>query len=224
MSIRLTALVGLLLCASQPAFPQAWPAKALCLRAMTDGGKPVNLKECLSDPKQLVADPDVRRIVAALGLDMRTIRFRGCAALPFTANALDGPDSGTYLVTYATNVEQHDMLAVLAHELAHLKQLQYAAELQYTSSLQIELGADFVAGLLYGQLFEKRSLMDLQNNLQLLARYRENSSEAHGTPDQRTNAFRTGYYFHFDQFGSDYGRALINFNDAIYGQIARTRP
>jgi hypothetical protein len=222
--MRLLIVAGLLQFAAQPASPQSWPAKGLCLRATAVGGKAVNPQECLSDPKQLAVNPDVRRIVTALGLDMRAIRFRGCATSPFTAQALDGPDSGTYLVTYAAGAAPEDMLAVLAHELSHLKQLQHAADLQYTSSLQVELGADFLAGLLYGQLFEKRSPMEFENNLQLLARYWEDSYEAHGTPNQRAMAFRMGYYFKFDQSGSDYGQALINFNDALYGQVARSRP
>jgi len=193
--------------------------KSSCFRATNVAKQRVQVKECMSDSLNMARNDDIRRIADALKIDMKQLIFRGCRTSIFSAKQDD--DSGKYLVTYSTDATPSEMLAVMAHELAHVRQMMSPETLVPSTSKQMELGADFVAGLLYGRLFPDRSLMEFQNNLQLLARYNEVDEEAHGTPSQRTSAFRMGVFRNMDEHDSDYGQALAFFYHDLYAPLVR---
>src|SRR5690606_38242874 len=62
------------------------------------------------------------------------------------------------------------------------------------SSLSIELGADFISGIVYKLSKQGININTYQQNLTLRGRYKECNTDAHGSWLQRTNAFRTGAF------------------------------
>jgi hypothetical protein len=49
--------------------------------------------------------------------------------------------------------------------------------------------------------------------------YRDSSSKAHGSPSQRTSAFRRGVFFNFADMNMKFSRASQNFQANIYAEI-----
>lgn len=221
MPVRLAPVCMLAMVYAAPALSAPGKPAGLCFRAMEVGGESIDPSQCRADPWNLGGNADVLKLVSALKLDARRLAFRGCASMVFAAHPVGGIGADKYLITYSTRAGARDWLPVLAHELAHVRQMHTIADMQRLPTLQIELGADFLAGVLYRQIFQARSIMELQNNLELLARYGEST---HGEPHQRNAAFRFGYYLKMEQLDHDYDQALQYFYDSFYRQLAQTIP
>jgi hypothetical protein len=178
------------------------------------------------DPLSLAQDSDVLKIKSALGLQDVKIVFKGCMPGRFST-AQRGPTAAmrSYVITYP--VPEHGpaigYLAPIAHELSHVLQIEIAGTLeslqQSQTSKRIELGADFLSGILYKQALGEGKVNDFQHNLELIGLYYERNAEAHGTPEQRITAFRRGIYFQFDEVNRQIHQAVEEFQRNVYGEI-----
>ena len=155
---------------------------------------------CSSDPLGFAQNDSIRRAIDLFGLSGARIKFLGCTTTEFQTSAPPGIDDDDlafkiyYPVTDA--LQPRDYVAPLIHELGHafqIKQVGSIAELKRLESRRIELGADFLAGLVFGKSGEMK-LAQFHASTELIGRYREKSNE-HGTPEQRGYAFRFGVFF-----------------------------
>jgi hypothetical protein len=196
-----------------------------CLYAVVEGKSRVPVGPCPSDDAlKLAADPDVQTAIRALGLKPQLLRFKGCKQSPFSAAPESTGGTGRrYVISYPTGIEG-SYAAPITHELAHVLQMEVAGGLEALrrkhNSKQIELGADYLTGIVFGQALSHLELKQFQHNLSLIGLYVERSEAAHGTPDQRTAAFRFGVNVKFvEDLKSDFRFASEYFFDNVYGTI-----
>jgi hypothetical protein len=192
--------------------------KPRCLYATLVGEDPRPVM-CGADPLQLARDDQVRKLVAAIEVAPESIRFRGCGGDVYAVKLL--PEGG-YLVTYPPDV-QTGYIAPIAHELSHIVQIRAAGgwdELsERYSSRRIELGADYLAGILFRRVLPQISRNEFQNHVQLNGLYRERSDRAHGTPMQRTAAFRIGVVGWKERPGITLPEASEDFQENVYARV-----
>ena len=182
-------------------------------------------ESCATDPIGLAKNPLILKTIAELSLTKTAIKFVGCATASF-ATAMGPPriSSRSYVIYYPilSGVAIGDYIAPLTHELSHVFQMEsvggYGKLVQSTTSKRRELGADFIAGILFSKLLNGESSYFL-NNLNLIGRYREMDSSAHGTPSQRAAAFRNGQILPFGEFDNDMVKAYAEFQENRYGSI-----
>lgn len=88
-------------------------------------------------------------------------------------------------------------------------------------SLEIELGADYLTGVVFRQGFPEIPLADFETSLTIRAKYREQAQAigAHGTPGQRAAAFRYGAHKDFDELNRDFRQANDYFQSNVYNDI-----
>jgi hypothetical protein len=212
----------LALAAASPA--DAQQAAAGCLYGQTTVGPEASVVvPCVdADPLNIANDPDVRTVMKSLGLKPGTIRFKGCKSLRFRA-APDGvPSDHRYVITYPTDAAG-SYLAPITHELAHVLQMEMAGGLLALTatfaSKRVELGADYLTGVVFSQSLKQVSLNEFQHNLALIGLYVELDANAHGTPSQRVAAFRFGVFQKFDSVHVDMRKASDDFQVNLYGRI-----
>lgn len=196
-----------------------------CLFAVTEGNDAVPVVPCAeSDPLKLASHPDIRKAMDVLGLPPHIVRFQGCEKMRFSVmqeQAKDG--SRRYLIRYPSNVGEA-VIAPMTHELAHVFQSEMAGGLiaarkLFASSKRIELGADFLAGIVFAQALPHLPYKQFQHNIELTGLYVEPNHIAHGTPSDRTTAFRRGAFFKFDGFVKDVRTANTHFRENLYGEL-----
>ena len=147
----------------------------------------------------------------------------GCQKAPFSTR--EEEDEASYRITYPVLSARalEDYLAPMTHELAHVYQLQLAgsyAKLTRSYSIRrIELGADYLTGVIYRNYLHNNTVVQFEHNLQLIGKYRESDSEAHGRPEQRVAAFRFGFHLPFDDFKRDLQLANREFQLSRYGTL-----
>lgn len=212
-------LMAALCCAAQTAPDSRWG----CLRSVVDGnGRPV--APCApGDPLALSDSAQIGAAMAYLGIPRSSVRFDGCET-GFYGAGEDPLRPGGYLVTYPAGETR--FLAPVTHELAHVMQMQLAGgprqfDLEEEDSLHTELGADFIAGIVFTAEFAAVYRGEFENNLQLAGRYDEHPDDAHGTPSQRAAAFRRGLYFHFRQDVPDVHTAAGYFKEVVFDEVAK---
>lgn len=115
-------------------------------------------------------------------------------------------------INYPSDTTFSVIVGALTHELAHVYQLRRAGgtaalrqELGGSQELteaqkrvvreRIELGADFLAGYVIRNYVIGASRADFQTSVALVGDYDDTTGGNHGTPEERTAAFRTGYYY-----------------------------
>ncbi len=95
---------------------------------------------------------------------------------------------------------------ILAHECGHIAQFKYGYRLP---TMQLELQADYLAGWYMANrnnvIWDQQALADSCRSLFSHGDYDFNNPNHHGTPQQRVNAFLTGYALR----GYNLGYALI---------------
>ncbi|GAB3359215.1 hypothetical protein GCM10027430_30780 [Lysobacter tyrosinilyticus] len=195
-----------------------------CLRAMTTGADNLPIVVCdPGDPLKLSRSEQVRQVMDYLSIEPSAVRFNGCKGALYAADI--DPASGSrpgYLITYPAEIDDR-YLAPITHELAHVMQMQIAggkdALRQARSPLKIELGADFVTGIVFREKLSQRPWGEFQNNIKLTGLYRERAYDAHGTPAQRSAAFRFGLHFPFSEDVPDVRIASSYFMDVMYDDI-----
>lgn len=194
-----------------------------CLHAVSVGrdGKPVIPCDPV-DPFALSASPEVGAVMAYLGLPRGSVRFNGCKDAIFAAG-IDPLRDGGYLVTYPLNAPDR-ILGPITHELAHVMQMRIGGTRKTKDTdyrARIELGADFVAGIVFKAEAGRLQGNDFENDVQLAGRYLEARDDAHGSPSQRGAAFRYGLNFHFTPDVPDVQTASRYFGDVLYDDIVR---
>lgn len=194
-----------------------------CLHALSVGrdGKPVVPCDP-GDPFALSASPAVGAVMAYLGIPPGSVRFNGCKGAIFAAGT-DPLHAGGYLVTYPLDAPDR-ILGPITHELAHVMQMRIAGARKPEGTdgrARIELGADFVAGIVFRAEAGRMQGNDFENDVQLAGRYREARDDAHGNPSQRGAAFRYGLNFHFTPDVPDIQTASRYFGDVLYDDIVR---
>lgn len=154
---------------------------------------------CSSDPLLLARVDSVRGAIAQLRLDGSRVIFTGCRKAPFMTTVRPGIRAADlrYVIYYPLGLKADEYVAPIAHELAHVFQIESAggfdALKRSLSSARIELGADFVVGLVASRSGIISRPM-FQHSVHLIGRYREEAAQAHGSPEQRVSAFRFGYF------------------------------
>jgi hypothetical protein len=193
-----------------------------CLRAVVDGnGRPV-VPCAPGDPLALSDSAQVGTAMAYLGIPTGSVRFNGCEGGIFAAGE-DPLRPGSHLVTYPAG--ERRFLAPVTHELAHVMQMRLAGGLRQLAeeqdSLRAELGADFIAGIVFTAKFADLDRGEFQNNVQLVGLYDEHADDAHGTPSQRIAAFRYGLNFPFREDVPDVRTAAGYFKEVLYDDVRK---
>lgn len=193
-----------------------------CLYAVYVGPDKAKVEPCTpGDPQKLASDKKVRAAIQALGLNDVAIRFNGCKTARYSAAPDEGPRR--YVITYPS-VDGESHIAPITHELAHVLQMEIAGSLQALQrnpSRKIELGADYLTGIVFVQHLSDIGYNEFQHNLSLIGLFVELDATAHGTPAQRTAAFRFGANLKFEEMDRSIRRAYEEFLSDAYGQIVQ---
>jgi hypothetical protein len=181
---------------------------------------------CSGDRLHLANQATTKHAIEAYGVSSLIIKFVGCDSVDFQTEQLD--DDGTtneYHIYYPVLKDRLPAAytAPLIHELAHVYQLESAGSYQnlidQLKIKRIELGADFLTGVIFKLLGSEVDLDEFQHNVNVGGKYYESDADAHGTPEQRMAAFRYGYTQHDEHFGSNVNRANSVFQADIYGEV-----
>lgn len=222
--LRVSAVAFVLgLCATR-----AWaiepPAHLLFANNRDDRNLPAS---CTDDPRGLRTHPAIAKAIGALALPADRLALLGCAKGEFSAGSDAGftDDDLRVSVVYPSQADlpTDQYIAALLHELGHAWQIFGAGGLaalqDKTSSDRIELGADFMAGVL---AFRVGSLTpdSFQTNAEVVGRYRE-TSDQHGNPVQRTMAFRYGYFYDRNNAKKELSAAYADMQGEFYQQLVR---
>jgi hypothetical protein len=177
-----------------------------CLNAVTSGTDRVEVSVCNdADTLNLSESELLKQIILSMQLNPSSIRFRGCKQRAFSTTEYRTPSGNLeYLIEYPDEKDAtlDAYLAPIVHELAHVLQMHsyggyelLRRETNYDSK-RVELGADYITGLVYAlnkRLSDTLRPGHFQHNFRLMGLYVERSHDAHGTPSQRTAAFRNGW-------------------------------
>ena len=205
----------------QPDSPAAFP---VCLGGSSSKTPfhPSEHTDCDGDPLDQANNKIIKEDEELLGISPRDVRFIGCAAAPFLTVPGSGLIRSQATIYYPTGSKfKPDYYAApLLHELGHVFQLKQAGS--YTrlrasledSNERIELGADFIAGLAANKLGLKPA--DFLINLALIGSYNIQDQDFHGTPANRTQAFRNGYFY---DDGGQIADSYADFQDNLFGHI-----
>ena len=129
------------------------------------------------------------------------ITFKQCETTPFKTIQKSSLVKGDnqYEIYYPAGIAKNEIITPIIHEIAHVYQLsRYGSYYELKSSLtnlEIEILADFRAGYVYSKNLAPKQLTAYASNLQLVGLYKENREEAHGCPEQRSAAFRSGAFY-----------------------------
>ncbi len=185
--------------------------------------RPPSHPECINDVLKLGENRSVRGGEDYLGIAPQEVSFIGCSAAPFVTFPGHGLSSSKPTIYYPTGGELSldDYIAPLLHELGHVFQLKHAGSYEKlmtaldNSIERVELGADFIAGFGASHLgLEPRAFLI---NLSLFGSYNNQDSDNHGRPEDRTAAFREGYFY--SNKHATVADSYSDFEDNRYAQI-----
>jgi len=207
---------GTLVCAATPTID--------CLYAADTANN--NPTGCASDPEDVVDIPAVAAAIAAVGVKPSDIQFVGCHDAAFLTVPNLGHSGSRYRIVYPVdgNLPKTTLVAPLTHEIGHVLQLSlYGSREQllqrYHGSIdRIELGADFIAGIIFRNFQHNDNIREFQNDLRLAGSYDLASANSHGTPEARIAAFRTGFFY--DLRGQSLATAHDDFQGELYSIAA----
>ena len=194
---RLFTIVTFLTLASSHLFAVEWESEWLYSKRPNEA----LISRCSDDPLELIRSAFTTTAIKILQLSDHP-QLSGCIngsyqiqPLLTSSGSIDG-----YRIFYPfeDNIENTDYHAPLAHELAHIYQLEraggWAEFLEEFDSRTRELGADFLTGIVFARSNKVGRLNAFQTNLNLVGAYYEADDLAHGCPEERTMAFRFGYF------------------------------
>jgi hypothetical protein len=192
-----------------------------CLFAQDDAARPA--KNCRPDPLELGKLPAMKALIAAYGLSSARIDFVGCDAGRYQTKPNLNAEAGSYKITYVINARYAagDYVLPLSHEIAHVFQAEHVggwAKLTSEPLVEIELGADFLAGHLYKTALKAPNPSAFHTSLELLGDYAADDLDSHGKPEDRTTAFRFGFFFRAES-GSQLQDAYDTFRRDYYPKI-----
>lgn len=168
-----------------------------CFNAISVGNVKVDAPECQEgDPLKLGQNELIKSVMKGFSIDSALIAFQGCERTNFRVMELaNRKDKARFLISYPLDIGNR-FLAPVAHELAHVVQILKVGDSlklkESSTSIKIELAADFMVGYSFARYLKNVPLEQFQENLSLVGLYVEKDIDAHGTPEQRTSAFRMG--------------------------------
>ncbi|MFG0766859.1 hypothetical protein ACF8Q9_08300 [Pseudomonas sp. TYF_15] len=189
-----------------------------------------------NDPVGLSKDPDILRVAELLGVPIKKIKFQGCEGGRFSTNDLSPvKNSHDYRISYpvlkgeGAAVAVSNYLSPITHELSHVLQIEQSGSIQNLRSndrslKSIELAADFISGIVLGQVKDMKQFSFYQQSLSLVGLYNEHDEEAHGTWEQRTTAFRRGFFLKRNRDELPIQKVDDFFQADIYGEIVSVLP
>ena len=172
--------------------------------------------ECRRDPARLRNEPEILAAVAAVGVTASEVEFWGCGTGSFWTTKL-----AKFRITYpvAQGRSTDEYLAPLIHELCHVLQISNAGSVSalrasvQNSSERIELGADFLTGVLFRNFLPGLNRGLFQRSSDLLGSYKSDLPRKYGSPANRVAAFRMGYFYNRN------GSSLVEVHDAFQADI-----
>jgi hypothetical protein len=178
---------------------------------------------CDRDVLNVSNNPDVKKAEKILALLSDEIEFIGCAGASFKTFPVKTEPSFKFRIFYraSNNLKSQEYLAPILHEIGHVYQLRQAGSIQSllqsldNSAERIELGADFLAGFAAHKLGINVALA--QRSLFLVGSYRSDVRDSHGRPEDRTSAFRYGYFYEPED--SSLASQYADFQDNLFVQI-----
>jgi hypothetical protein len=209
------------------ALPAADAQTVGCLFSSADGS--AKAEGCSDDPRRLQTEPKIAEAIHAMGLQGQPIRFEGCERTSFAT--IQRPDARAlvFVIRYPILAGEPAprLLAPIVHELAHIVQIRQSGSIarlqsELRESRRIELGADFLAGVVFANHLNAQNLL-YQNSLELVGRYREETFQAHGTTSQRNAAYRRGAHYRLDHPDAaiDLPRLHVEFQENDYVAAVR---
>jgi len=160
------------------------------------------LDHCSADPLGIGTDPSIIATERGFALRNVPIRFIGCLEGAFQTDQDDStPNDVGFQVFYHIDkrAARKAYIAAVVHELGHVFQTVAsgsigALEDKYCVE-RIELGADFLAGFSYKNYIQSKSLPDFENSLALFGDFDLRDNDFHGSPADRIDSFRLGYFY-----------------------------
>ena len=223
--IRLAATAAATFAATAALCQSSTTARHDCLFASTVEGNAVPSCDN-SDSLSIGKDKNVTLAMAALGIDSKKVRFVSCKGEKFHVmpdQLVDGLQ--TYIIYYPPDARKA-FLAPTIHELAHVMQMEAAgdsralhASFNHEASKHIELGADFMTGVLFKKLFPATQTREFEQNTILFGQYVEDTKNAHGKQSERNAAFLRGFNANLETLGDTARKIHETFQRKIYGQI-----
>lgn len=127
------------------------------------------------------------------------IQFIGCDAAPFSTTPLNEEPPFRVRILYPTGkgITPDKYTGPIIHELSHVYQLKHAGSYKRlqdsldNSNERIEMGADFLAGLVIRKLGLDPSVFEGSDYL--TGNYHPSAPDSHGLPPDRSAAFEYGY-------------------------------
>lgn len=185
-------------------------------------------RNCTLDPYRISAHPTTLLLAREVGVPLDRVRFSGCETGKFSVAPIPSSKGNPiYVITYplAARFAYSNYAGPLAHEFGHIAQLSAAGgltalrvELEQSPD-RVELGADFIAGILFRRNIDRIDRAWFQNSMELLGNYQISGLFSHGTPEARMAAFRNGFYFVPTPGGL--AAAHQKFQDDRYPEIVR---
>ena len=180
---------------------------------------------CAGDSQNIASMPFVREAKRVLGIGAADITFR-CGTRGFETSR--SSNLTYYTIYYPALPDPRRYKAPITHELAHVVQLQHTgasrellAEFQ-GSSARVELGADFLAGVVYQKAWNKDAdSFSYQSDSVLLGSFAFNDPRHHGTQIDRNNAFRLGRYIRDEKARGDVWVDHRYFQQFLFSQFER---
>lgn len=195
-----------------------------CLNSVTQDGNTVVSPDCSDDidPLHLSENPDIIAAISLLGIDKKSIDFKGCQNLAFMVKPITDGTTTQFKVHYDSTTNKDLVIAPTLHELSHIVQIQEEGSYEnlvraYPSKERIELGADYLTGIIFRKLFPQKKLKEFEQNINLAGLYIE-KEDPHGNPSRRTQAFRLGVNGETDA-SNDIRKNHLFFQREIYGEI-----
>ena len=173
-----------------------------CLRA-APARQVIETSDCSEDPAQIANNPQIQAALSLVGVKGDQVSFRGCQNGEFaTRPSRSRVGRSGYQITYPTPSvsDRQALLGPLVHEIGHILQLEQVGSIPalrsklHGSSALIELGADFLAGVLLQRAMPNVDRGTFERSLYLIGDYDEASDDWHARPEDRTVAFRLGFY------------------------------
>jgi hypothetical protein len=176
---------------------------------------------CPVDPRHLLKDTTIGETLAMIDVDERADLFLGCVDEKFRTMRTGSGATLTVHVYYPDrDLSKEQYIGPLIHELGHVFQFQQMEvgtrgfPSGGESIERIELGADFLAGLVAGRLDLDPKMFVI--NPEISGTYNL-SKDSHGRPEDRTNAFRLGYFY--SEKKRSLADAYVDFQDNLFAQL-----
>ncbi|HVF15516.1 MAG TPA: hypothetical protein VNA21_01350 [Steroidobacteraceae bacterium] len=176
------------------------------------------------DPLRLAANPQVQKMVSFFGLAGKQIRFLGCNSYRFSARSEVNESAAhpSYVVTYPTQAADN-FIGAIAHVLSHLLQSELALGMENLKATRearrIELGADFLSGVVFNNALKGLSEDEFRRSLESVNGLFDLQENAHGTRSQRAGAFQAGIDLVLADFDRDLRLVNREFDSKRYGYV-----